>query len=160
MNSETAGEVLREFSEHRAKVVDGPHTEWKWSAGVVLFPDALCPWCGEVMHSNRIWLVNERMKKLDGQVALVEDKLVLEPPSHPHVRSGGYICMNSARDAYSALFLGMNFGHSHMQNDNPRTWQKVWKAWNVRMFDHACDAERQGIHGVAGKGLSVRIAED
>lgn len=79
---------------------------WSWSKGVVLFPEARCPFCREVMKSRALWLV--RGNYLLGQAVPVAGReLVLDRPSHPHATPSA-ICMGNAVDPLQALFNGLN----------------------------------------------------
>lgn len=136
MQTEQARQILQQFGEHRQTVARNKECRWSWATGVVLFPDAICGLCGGLMHSNRIWLTGPR--RLNGQIKLEDGRLVRELPSHPHADNTGYICMSSARDVHTALFLGMSTAHSLLQRKNGKNWRSVWEKWNVDKFDHEC----------------------
>ncbi len=158
MDNTTARAILSGFAEHRsAALVTLEITKWSWQPGVVLFPEAICAWCGDAMRSNRIWLVDHRAKKLNGQIDVTGGRLIREPASHPHVMSHGTICMHDARDVVSALFLGMSMAHSIWQNSYRADWDVRWKAWMVKMFDHDCKST--GRHGEMKAKLAEEMAK-
>lgn len=157
MTEDNAREVLREFAVHRL-AQSSTATAWKWADGIYLFPQAICAWCGEAMTSNRIWLVDERGKKLRGQVTLSDGRLIKEAVDHPHAMSGS-ICMGYATDAYQALFLAMSANtpgaHSHFKNTGS-DWKQRWRDWNVKMFDHACDSDGTTVN-MARLSASLKV---
>lgn len=151
--------IAANFNQHRQQVVGSGITShiWKWAAGVILFPEALCPRCNGVMRSNRIWQVDEREQKLVGAAKINgSSKLVrVERNVHPHVdgQASGYICLGNAKSASEALFLGLYMGNPY------------WRAgadWFQEVFDHECSTvskRNSREHLTASMRLAERAAE-
>ena len=99
-------DVAREVTYLLATRQSVPVTGWTWQPGVVLFPEARCPFCQEVIRSKAIWIV--RNNYLLGQgVPVHGEKFVLDPPRHPHATPSA-VCMGNATEALQALFHGLN----------------------------------------------------
>lgn len=132
MNSDIAREVAVALATHEQVEITGG---WKWHPGVVLFPEAQCPYCKSVIKSLAIWLVRENF--LIGQAVPVSGKpFVLDRPHHPHATPSA-ICMGNATDPLQALFYGLN---PESVWCDPITWLQG-KYW-----EHSCDEMAQALH--------------
>lgn len=116
-------DLARDIAIELATRVSAPTVGWSWSKGVVLFPEARCPFCKDVMKSRAVWLV--RGNYLIGQaVPVAGQELVLDPPEHPHATSyvsPAAICMGNAVDPLQALFNGLNVRSSFFNPDDEIT---------------------------------------
>lgn len=139
VNEVIKASILRSFTAREVELDDSNRAvSWRWSAGVILFPEGICPWCKENIRSNRIWKVVDRQlvgrwKVLaDGKVAL-DDKA-----NHPHASGGdrgGNICMGSAESVTAALFLNMNPNDCYWGSEKLK-----WHPWLREVWDHDCGA--------------------
>lgn len=109
---------------------------WRWPLGTVMFPQARCPFCNEVMTSNRIWRIHHNTA---GKCFEFRDgKISAENPMHPHI-SNGIICLGSAVDPIAALFANglqprdcFDFRFRGLES------RGLWYEWMFDYFDHAC----------------------
>src|SRR5690242_19007768 len=101
-------ELARKISELLTSTETAEH-RWRVSSQARIFPDGVCPFCEQSIHSPLIW-------KLSGAVLLGTWKInsgrwIFTKPRdhefHPHVSSRGEICMGNAQSSESALFLGI-----------------------------------------------------
>ena len=137
MNLDIAREVTAALAERESVSIAG----WKWRKGVVLFPEARCPFCQDVMRSRAIWVVHGY--NLVGQaVPRSGRELKLDPPKHPHATPSN-ICMGNAVDPLQALFAGLNPKSSYFNPDNEYTGGMG--AWlRGPYWEHDC-AELQSV---------------
>jgi len=132
--------ILRSFTARQAELAEERETAgttWRWTNGIYLFPEGRCPYCRGIIHSDRIWVIEEDdfagRYRLTGRFKLSHGRLVREPADHPHV-NGGHICMGNSRSAAHALFYGMNPGSAY--NADPIWWQR----WMKRVWcGHECE---------------------
>lgn len=120
-----------------AMPVSSGRKAWKWVAGVHVFPEAICPFCNVTMRSSCIWQFDESRQKLVQIARIDKDRLVKLSVLHPHVGSGGYVCMGSTATSVSqALLLSMNPSDC-MGFFEPQKTGTTWKAFFARYFpDH------------------------
>lgn len=114
------GEVQRSETKDRA---------WSFQKGVIVFPEARCPYCLAILRSPSIWMAKKG--QLLGCWGLEKGKLVKKNVDHPHVFQGTGICMGNQKygDEMAALFLGLS--------PNPQ-YQRRMKLWLKTEFDHDC----------------------
>lgn len=145
----TKATILRSFTAREVELADNRETAWRWTDGVILFPEARCPFCAATMQSNRVWKVSNIGFNLDGQYRLdppVEGpvgQLVREPPEHPHV-TGTAICRGTTESAQAALFLSINPGDCYWGSSSDVGRQRI-KAWMLKVFNHWCGMESKVI---------------
>lgn len=125
---------------------------WRWAEGAYVFPEGLCPYCGAIMQSPCIWLV-------DGLNFLGSWKVTangfVKSDVHPHV-SDGSICMGRSQRVGDALFLGINPLSMYttslpaVPGETDRNTAEVrLKAWLADRFDHVCGQDkRTALEGV------------
>lgn len=127
-NQDIAQKAMELLTQRESSIERG----WRWRPGVVLFPEARCPYCKEVVKSKAIWLVTKT--QLLGQGVPVRGReLVLEAPYHPHATPSD-ICFGNAYDPLQALFGGLNPKSAYVAVDK---WLKG-KYW-----DHSCEEMEQ-----------------
>jgi hypothetical protein len=111
-NSDIAREVALLLATNESAQEKG----WRWRKGVVLFPEARCPYCKGVIKSRAVWLVEGFY--LRGQAVPRQGRpLVLEDALHPHCLPGDAICMGDAVDPLQALFNGLNPSSAYSMDD-------------------------------------------
>jgi len=159
MDENTARTVLRAFEAVRPAPVAVTDRRWRWADGVVLFPDAVCPFCKVVMRSTCIWVVNERARRLEKVVKPMGGSLEVMPRHHPHVHTNGRICMSGgtnlgpADSVVTALFLAIYPG-SNLLTSNHRN--SIWDAWFDDYFGHTKHDEA-GLSKRSRPGLRTRL---
>jgi len=121
-------QVALRASELQSAIPKGESREWKLGFKMLHNPKLHCPFCEEWIASGRVWVVDEdsytvkRVWKLDGTKIHVDG-------CHPHVGSGGRICMGNARSASDALIAGIAG-----RDDFIRAWD-----WFPRELGHTCE---------------------
>ena len=152
-------QVLNNFENHRQQVSALKDIRsWRWAEGVILFPEALCPFCNGVMKSPRIWHVDERGQRLIAVARLdIEGKVQkVQSSVHPHVngQAGGGVCLGNARSTSEALFFGLGLGAPYW--NAPRAWYKA-------AFDHECSSSSRRLsrdHLTASMRLKEKTVQE
>lgn len=79
------------------------HLNYKW----LINPPVQCPWCKDWLPTGRVWVVDEAERKVRRVWKLNGERLNVKA-CHPHVGSGGMICMGSAPTAVDALTASLS----------------------------------------------------
>lgn len=98
---------------------------WRWREGITLFvfPEARCPRCENWIQTNRVWLVDEKWRKL--LYCWHRDGTLVDPTKnivHPHVNSVRRICVGDNDNPSTALFAGISPGN-HYQSTEVFFWE-------------------------------------
>lgn len=155
MNDENAKLILNSFESHRS-VTEQRGKTWRWAEGVILFPEALCPYCNGVMKSRWFWWVDDRSQRLIMAARFDErsNTQLVKVTSyvHPHVdgHAGGHVCCGSAKSASEALFLGLGLGSPYWHPDPD---------WYKRAFDHVCSGKAARRNSRDHLTASMALAE-
>lgn len=124
-NQDIALEVSIALATRESKA---PAKGWRFRPGVVLFPEARCPYCSDVVKSKAVWLVTKT--QLLGQgVPMHGQELVLERPHHPHATPSD-ICFGTAYDPLQALFGSLN---------EDSAWTPMDKWLQGKYWGHYCE---------------------
>lgn len=148
--------ILRQFYARECELSD-QSVGWQFGGfgcSVALFPEGKCPFCGELIQSNGVWLARKagvgwmlvkRWLVRDGR--LVEDRWA----DHPHVsgREGGPVCLGETHrldratgkyvlpdSPWAALFFGINPSDTYWGRG--RSPNAEWAEWMLRVWDHRC----------------------
>lgn len=124
--------LLRVFALRQVESAgSSERSTWRFIEGIILFPEARCPYCHEPMRSQRIWQARSGM--VLGCWEIKEGKLVKQAVRHPHVLNNGAICMGNQPlgKEMSALFLGLNFISSYFTYEH-------FSDWLLSEFNHVC----------------------
>lgn len=127
---------------------DSPEANHRFNlaGGLFVYPEGICPFCEEVIKSNRIWLLRQarlmgRWKiSMSGRGRNRRGRLNKENrPSHPHVEGHGSngICLGAGNsEPDRALFFGMNpRGAYWVYSSNGIS---RWYRWLRAVWDHDC----------------------
>lgn len=147
----TYSDIAREVATTLALNESSRDKGWHWRRGVVLFPEARCPYCKDVIKSRALWLVEGFY--LRGQcVPVAGRELVLDTAWHPHCLPGNAICMGDAVDPLQALFNGLNPESAY--GGNAGSGHNNFVQWlNSSLWSHSCDAmEREDEDDHEGEG--------
>ena len=79
-------------------------TQYKWFINPIL----QCPYCQDWLETKRVWVVDEEERKVRAVYDLKGGKELIVSGCHPHVGSGGKICMGSASTPAEALFASLS----------------------------------------------------
>lgn len=129
-NSDIAYEVSLLLTDKESKA---PEKGWRFQEGVVVFPEAECPYCKEIVKSKAVWVMSET--KLLGQAVPRRGReLIMDAPRHPHATPSD-ICFGNAFDPLHALFGALN---------PDSAWVEVDQWLKGKYWEHECEEMRKG----------------
>ena len=102
---------------------------WNWDCTAVLYPEAPCTFCGAIMRSPGIWLLNgEKQEFLLGAIFPVAGaKVRILQPNHAHKLNATKLCLGTHRNGVSLLGAPVNLGGVSMSRIHvPRWYKRYW----------------------------------
>lgn len=103
---------------------------WRWEWTVIPFPEAPCAYCGRIMRSPYLWVVNDKDRILYGVVEVKQGlRARITYNDHPHaLNKSGVVCIGNAENVHHFLSSPINLRDIPNRDLNIPNWIRTY--WN------------------------------